>query len=125
MDPLIFNKETDIANTAATPMFSDSTWVDGWPGEQDHPSRNFWDAYNNGTGGEAGMARLTIQRHWGKSASAAQRTVPTGTPMAGKLGICVGFYDGHASLEKLDQLWSLTWHKNWNPSAVLNPLVTP
>ena len=125
MDSLIFTKETDIASSAQTPMFSDSSWVDGWPGEQDHPSSDFYDAYNHGTGGEAGMFRLTIQRHWGKSPTAAQRGVPSGTKLSGKGGVCAAFYDGHSELVRLDSLWSLTWHKNWQPSAVLNPLATP
>lgn len=125
MQPLIFNRETDIANSAATPMFSDSTWVDGWPAEQDHPSSDFYDAYNHGPSGEAGMFRLTIQRHWGRSASGAPRALRSGTKLTARSGICVGFYDGHSELLKLDALWTLTWHKNWNPGAILNPLQTP
>ncbi|HEY2082768.1 MAG TPA: prepilin-type N-terminal cleavage/methylation domain-containing protein [Verrucomicrobiae bacterium] len=125
MPPLIFQKESDVSNPTLTPMFADSTWVDGWPGEQDHPSTSFFDAYNTGISGESGMSRLTIERHRGKAASAAQKTVPPGTKIAGRSGICIGFYDGHAELEKLDALWTLTWHRKWNQSAVPGPILVP
>jgi prepilin-type N-terminal cleavage/methylation domain-containing protein len=125
MLPAIFQKESDVTSPSSTPMFADSTWVDGWPGEQDHPASSFYDAYNNGTGGEAGMSRLTIERHRGKAASAAQRIVLPGTKIAGRSGICIGFCDGHAELVKLDALWNLTWHKNWKQSAVPSPILVP
>lgn len=124
MVPLLFLRESDIINTSLTPMFADSTWADGWPGEQDHPSTDFNDAYNNGIAGEAGMFRLTIQRHWGKPSTAAGK-VPAGTSLAGRSGVDVAFCDGHAEAVKLDGLWSLTWHKNWNQGAILKPLIVP
>lgn len=123
---LVFNRESDISSPSRTPMFSDSIWVDGWPGEQDHPGDNFYDNYG-ASGGNAGMNRLTIQRHRDKPAAAAPKSgsVPPGTPLAGKGGICLGFYDGHVEYSKLDGLWGYYWHKNWNPGALLNPLNTP
>jgi len=125
MVPLLFQKETDIFNPSLTPMFADSSWVDGWPGEQDHPASSFYDPYNNLTGGEAGMGRMTLQRHFGKSASSAMHAPPAGMKLSNIGGICVGFYDGHSEAEKLDALWTLNWHKNWNAGALLNPLTVP
>jgi prepilin-type N-terminal cleavage/methylation domain-containing protein len=125
MSTIVFNRDAEIQNPSLTPMFYDSTWVDGWPGEQDHPSSDFWDAYNHGTGGEAGMFRLTIQRHGSKNASGAQRNVPSGTKITTQGSVGVAFYDGHAEIVRFSQLWSLTWHKNWAQNSVLNPLTTP
>ena len=124
MVPLIFQKESQVTSPSQTPMFADSTWVDGWPGEQDHPSSDFNDAYANLTGGEAGMGRLTIQRHWGKPSTASGK-IPSGTKLTGRSGVIVGFYDGHSEPVKLDALWTLTWHRNWNQAATLAPLQTP
>jgi hypothetical protein len=31
--------------------------------------------------------------------------------------INIGFDDGHAQMVKLNNLWSLYWHYDWQPSA--------
>ena len=30
----------------------------------------------------------------------------------------MGFDDGHVELVKLKNLWTYTWHLNWNPAKV-------
>jgi prepilin-type N-terminal cleavage/methylation domain-containing protein/prepilin-type processing-associated H-X9-DG protein len=101
-----YNKETAVSLPSQTPYFSDSIWVDGWPEESDTPARDLY------TGGNANtMQRVTIARHGLNSAARAPRNVPAGTPLVGK--IHVGFVDGHVQSVKLENLWTLYWHKGW------------
>jgi hypothetical protein len=61
------------------------------------------------------MGCCTILRHGGPTASSS---VPykSGQPLPGAINM--GFDDGHAELVKLKNLWSYTWHLNWNPALV-------
>ncbi len=106
--PHAFEKQSVIALPSSTPFYSDSVWVDGWPQLTDKPST---DLYHGGdTGG--GMQRLNIARHAYKGPAQAPRSVPaviSSLPGA----IMVGFSDGHAQSEKLNNLWNLTWCLGW------------
>lgn len=104
-----FNKESAIKSAAQTPYFADAIYADFTPATTDYSSP--WDVYNGGNNGP-GLCRAAIARHGGAGASAAPRSIPTG---AGRLpgSSDVGFADGHAELVKLNDLWSLTWHKGW------------
>ena len=93
-----------------TPYFADCVWVDGWPGEGETPARNLY------TGGDKNsMERFSIARHGHGSPASAPRNVPAGTPLVGKINL--GFADGHVEPVKLENLWTLYWHKGWVPSA--------
>jgi prepilin-type N-terminal cleavage/methylation domain-containing protein len=104
-----------VRQTSLTPLFSDSVWVDGWPKETEGPAQ---DLYN---GGEyTYMGRVTIARHGGKPAQAAPRMITSGAGLPGK--ICVVFYDCHAGLVRLSDLWTLPWHQDWvAPATIPNP----
>lgn len=104
-----FNKESAIKTASQTPFFADAIFADFTPGTTDYSSP--WDVYDGGNNGP-GLCRAAIARHGGSGASAAPRSIPTG---AGRLpgSTDVGFADGHAELVKLNDLWALTWHKNW------------
>jgi prepilin-type N-terminal cleavage/methylation domain-containing protein/prepilin-type processing-associated H-X9-DG protein len=108
-----YQKETAITSPAKTPYFSDSNWVDGWPMETDTPARNLYSGGDNNS-----MERITMARHGGKGPSAAPRSVIPGTPLVGRINI--GFVDGHVEAVKLDNLWTLFWHKGW-----VTPLTRP
>jgi prepilin-type N-terminal cleavage/methylation domain-containing protein/prepilin-type processing-associated H-X9-DG protein len=103
----VYHKESNVAQPSQTPYFSDSIWVDCAPEETDAPSTDLY----CGADTSGGMDRLTIARHGYKGPGAAPRNVPPGAPLAG--GINLGFVDGHAGQVKLEQLWTLTWHKGW------------
>ena len=111
-----FSKEGSIQKPTQTPVFFDANWVDAWPKETDPPAR---DLYNGETfiGGPRvfDMGRLTIARHGGRSPSSAPRRVPAGALMPGAIEI--GFADGHAELVRLENLWKLTWHLDWQTPA--------
>jgi prepilin-type processing-associated H-X9-DG protein len=40
---------------------------------------------------------------------------PADKPLPGAVN--VSFFDGHGELMKLDRLWQLYWHKDWQPPA--------
>jgi len=107
-----YQKLSDVTQSATTPYFSDSIWVDGWPTETEAPATDLYaGADNNG-----GMDRITIARHGYKAPGAAPRLVPAGKPLVGAIN--VAFVDGHAAPVRLEQLWTLTWHAGWKTPAV-------
>jgi prepilin-type N-terminal cleavage/methylation domain-containing protein/prepilin-type processing-associated H-X9-DG protein len=107
-----FVKLSGIAQTALTPYFSDSIWVDGWPLETDAPSTDLY----AGSDANVGMTRRTISRHGYKAPGAAPRYVAPGKLLPGAIN--VAFVDGHAAPVKLEQLWTLYWHAGWVTPAV-------
>lgn len=103
-----------VNSPSLTPVFSDATWVDGWPMEADTPPQNLFASSGNGSGKE--MDRTCIARHACKPGPATTWTTATQLP---KGGVNVGLFDGHAELSKLPNLWSYTWHKDWDQSKVM------
>jgi prepilin-type processing-associated H-X9-DG protein len=81
--------------TARTPIFADSIWVDAWPVATDPPARNLYQGANS-----ASMQRLTIARHGSSTAKTAPRNVPAGAPLPG--AVTVEFADGHVELVNLE-----------------------
>jgi prepilin-type N-terminal cleavage/methylation domain-containing protein len=101
----MMSKQTMIQRPSQTPVFVDSIWVDLWPYETDGPAN---DLYRGNLGG---MPRCTISRHGGVNPSSASRTFNTSNRMPG--AIDAGLADGHVELVKLENLWQLDWHLNW------------
>ena len=70
---------------------------------------------------DAAWVRWTSDRktmfygHGGQSPSSAPRRVPAGAVMSGAIEI--GMADGHAELVRLENLWKLTWHLDWQTPA--------
>jgi prepilin-type N-terminal cleavage/methylation domain-containing protein len=118
LQPFIFVRESAIQKPSQTPVFADANWVDGWPLETDPPARDLYKGrslYDDGDG----MARWTIARHGGRTASSAPQNVPAGQKMPGAINM--GMTDGHAELVKLEDLWNYYWHRDWQPPAVRPP----
>ncbi len=65
------------------------------------------------------MSRCTISRHLAGSAKSAPQSVAPGTKLPG--GIAVSFVDNHVDMVKLENLWQLYWHKNYQPPATRPP----
>ena len=97
-----FGSLNGITSPDTTPIFADAMWVDGWP----KSTQNFIDdipanydltkeVRDSGSGSPARnhIRRFVMDRHFGS--------------------INVSFADGHAEPVELKELWSLTWHKNW------------
>lgn len=107
-----YNRESDVESPSQTPVFGDAMWVDAWPTEKDPPAP---DLYHGSTPGNSsvynGMGRYTIARHGGVSPKAAPRKISPGQALPGAINIA--FMDGHVSLVRLENLWTLYWHKHW------------
>ncbi|HWY32117.1 MAG TPA: type II secretion system protein [Candidatus Acidoferrum sp.] len=103
----MMSKQTMIQKPSQTPVFVDSMWVDLWPYETDLPGSDLY----NGTLGEYGMQRCTISRHGGVNPASAPRTFDPANKMPGAIN--AGLADGHVELVKLENLWQLYWHLNW------------
>ena len=97
-----------------TPVFFDENWVDQWPLD-DLPARDLYAGRPLTQWGDD-IARCTIARHGGRSAAGAPRKVDPGAKLPGAIN--AGMVDGHAELVKLESLWNLTWHIDWQAPAV-------
>ena len=113
--PLSFNGESSIQHPATTPVFADENWVDGPPSETDPPFHNLY-AGSPLTMRTDNMGRFTISRHGGVRPASAPRKLTAGAKMPGAIN--VDFADGHSGLVPLEQLWTLTWHLDWQAPAV-------
>jgi prepilin-type N-terminal cleavage/methylation domain-containing protein/prepilin-type processing-associated H-X9-DG protein len=109
-----FMKEGQIAHPSQTPLFADgTTWFLCWPEETDFPASNLRTGLT-ANWPPGGMNLLTLPRHGSRPSA-----VPTQQSQRGKLpgAINVSFYDGHASLVPLENLWQLEWHQGWQAPA--------
>jgi prepilin-type N-terminal cleavage/methylation domain-containing protein/prepilin-type processing-associated H-X9-DG protein len=95
-----------VMQPTTTPLFNDSVWVDGWPKETEGPAQDLYNGseYNY-------MGRVTIARHGGTAPQSAPRNMTSSSGLPGAINMA--FYDGHASVEKLNALWTLNWHQEW------------
>jgi len=114
-DPRRFSGEASIQKPPTTPVFADENWVDGPPAETDPP---FHDLYAGSplTMRTDNMGRYTIARHGGLRPASAPRRLSPGARMPGAVDIV--FADGHAQLVRLEQLWTFTWHVDWQTPAI-------
>jgi len=109
----VWTKEAQIARTAQTPVFADgvSFWL-VWPRETDVPASNL--QTGSPTAANMGMNLVTIPRHGSRPSR-----VPTSQQPQDKLpgSINVSFYDGHVAAVRLENLWQLDWHRDWQAPA--------
>ena len=104
-------------------MFFDCVWSECFPDEKDPPSRNLYEPYlAESSPGYSGICLCAIARHGNFPASAAPRNVTSGI-LPGSINM--GFVDGHVQSVKLEKLWTLYWHKSWDPKKVPSPHPAP
>ncbi len=117
--PERYETEDQIRDASLAPLFADGGnpwWWRLLPGEgpraTDPPAENLRAGWLSGRPGV--MAAYNLPRHGSRP-----RNVSTNHPAALKLpgAINVAFYDGHAETVKLDRLWQLTWHENYQAPA--------
>jgi prepilin-type N-terminal cleavage/methylation domain-containing protein/prepilin-type processing-associated H-X9-DG protein len=113
-----FRRESDLDRPSNTPVFADGINLlmilqqQYWgPLADDPPPSNLQSGFGaNGLG----MHLFTIPRH-GSHPSKIPTAHPANRPLPGAIN--VSFYDGHVETVKLDRLWRLNWHKNYQPPA--------
>ncbi len=106
-----FRSESDLVFPVKTPFFADAIWVDAWPLVDDRPARNLFDG-DKFSGG--GLSRIAIPRHVALFSGTMKNFDPRNT-LPGAVN--VSFADNHVESTKLESLWGLYWHKNWQPPA--------
>jgi len=113
-----FRKPSSVQKPSQTPLFFDATFEIGWPIESDTAASDLYAGQTNVSNLRMAMACCTILRHGGRTASSS---VPykSGQPLPGAINM--SFDDGHGELVKLQNLWTYTWHLNWNPAKVKGP----
>jgi prepilin-type processing-associated H-X9-DG protein len=84
-----------VQGPANIPVFGDCNWVGGWPFENNTPPT---DLVTGDLSVERDIGRHCLIRH-GKSVNFV-------------------FLDGHAEPVRLEDLWKLSWHKDWQPRTV-------
>jgi prepilin-type N-terminal cleavage/methylation domain-containing protein len=115
----MFAKPSSVQKPSQTPLFFDEICLDTFPMETDSaaPDLYFGVVPSYSLGGRRGMSCCTILRHGGPTASSSVPYKSGQLPGA----INMGFDDGHGELVKLQNLWTYTWHLNWNPVLINGP----
>lgn len=114
-DPQVsFWNQSEITQPQLTPVLADCLESITGPSADDLPSRNLYcvDWRVNMNRGQ--MALFTIPRH-GNRPNPLPTYWPEDQPLPGAVN--VSFFDGHGEVVKLDRLWQLYWHKNYQPPA--------
>ncbi len=117
-----FRTESSITDPARTAVIADgiSWWVQPHatdPAPANLASPEAATASGPPSSPDAGrdpMSRITIPRHGSRPLP-----IPTAWPKKQPLpgAVNVGFYDGHSEAVKLEGLWQLYWHKDYQPPA--------
>jgi len=109
--PEDFESESQIEQPALTPLLADGVSLVGGPRASDLPPT---DLVCDDAAWANGMCRFCIPRH-GSRPGPMPRYWPQNKPVPGAVN--VSFFDGHEELVKLDRLWQLYWHKDYQPPA--------
>ena len=106
-----FRNDSDIAHPDRTPFFVDAIWVDAWPKPTDRPSCNL---IEGDTPLRGGLQRIAFPRH-SFTTTSSLRNFDLKSTLPGAVNVT--FADNHVETVKLEKLWGLYWHKNWEPPA--------
>jgi prepilin-type N-terminal cleavage/methylation domain-containing protein/prepilin-type processing-associated H-X9-DG protein len=101
--------ESQLPRPMSTPVTADGVFVWATPLATDPPPANLVLDVSS-----SGMGIVTIPRH-GRSPSPPSTSWPSNQPLPGAVN--VSMFDGHVELVKLDNLWQLYWHKDYQPPA--------
>ncbi len=104
-------KESDIVQPAATPVIGDGIRPYANPTAAD-PCPTDLVPIDQWSG--RGIGAFAVPRHGNRP-----NPVPTEWPQTQALpgAVNVSFFDGHGELVKLDRLWQLYWHSDYQPPA--------
>ncbi len=109
--PEPFGRQSQVVQPVSTPVLCDAVapWVA--PHASDLPPTNLVECPGYGY---LVMASLTIPRH-GSRPNPVPTVWPPDQPLPGAVN--VSFFDGHGEMAKLDRLWQLYWHRDYQPPA--------
>jgi prepilin-type N-terminal cleavage/methylation domain-containing protein/prepilin-type processing-associated H-X9-DG protein len=100
--------ESQLPRPSSTPVTADGVFVWASPRATDVPPANLvLDMRDRSL-----MWIVAIPRH-GRSPSPVPTSWPANQPLPGAVNVAM--FDGHVELVKLDNLWQLYWHKDYQP----------
>ncbi len=118
-----FRAENEIAQPPLTPVLADCAWLSTMPTAAD-PFIGIIQTVEwanaslapdvAGLGWAYPMNNLILPRH-GSRPNPVPTEWPPDQPLPGAIN--VSFFDGHGELVKLDRLWQLYWHRDYQPPA--------
>ena len=100
--------ESQLPHPMSTPVTADGVFVWAVPRASDPPPSNLV----LGLLSTGGMSIVAIPRH-GRSPAQPATSWPANQPLPGAVN--VSMFDGHVELVRLDNLWQLYWHKDYQP----------
>ena len=105
-----FYQEGQVVRPALTPLLTDGLRSIANPKEADPPPANLYTADSL----PLGMSVVTTPRH-----GARPNSLPVAWPRTQALpgSVDVSFVDGHCGSVRLDDLWQLYWHVDYQPPA--------
>jgi prepilin-type N-terminal cleavage/methylation domain-containing protein/prepilin-type processing-associated H-X9-DG protein len=109
-----FTTEGQVTQPEATPVLADALDPMVQPTTSDNPPRSFDGQELIGAFYYPRMETVAIPRH-GSHPSPLPQDWAEDQPLPGAVN--VSFFDGHGELVKLDRLWQLYWHKDYQPPA--------
>jgi prepilin-type processing-associated H-X9-DG protein len=112
-----FRSESGVLRPAATPVFAESVAPEVHAMVEHPPGRDLYTAYEPDA---SNMAYYTIARHGGRGTAHGSLPVQPGQSL-GSYKNNIVFFDGHVQPIKLDDLWNLYWHAQWEPPAIRPP----
>jgi len=120
----VFHQQSAVKQPALTPVFCDAIYWNCCLEEFDAPPRNLYQPQGVVLvpGAFKRVQTQFIARHGDLPASEAPREL-TSEFLPGAINIA--FADGHAETVQLENLWTLYWHKNWDPNKVPLPHPAP
>ena len=114
---LKFRNEAGVLQPSQTPVFADSLWIEIYVMPDHPPARDLYADTNQAT---IGLAAFMMARHGGPGTARKSLPVPPGQSL-GPYVNHIAFFDGHVQPIKLDHLWNLNWHSQWEAPAVRPP----
>jgi hypothetical protein len=114
-----FLNESAVSRPGRTPIFGDSVYQSFRVQESDEPTR---DLYYGKTPppSPSGISAFMLARHGGRSTARSSLPVEPGQSLDPYVNHLV-FFDGHVERVRLEDLWTLHWHRNWEPPATRPP----
>ena len=116
-----FEKEEHMTQPSSVPLTADCiAWV-SQPTAEDPPPSNLqagFDLRKDPFAHYGGLLFNMIPRHGISSSRLPDKRTrwPPAAPLPGAIN--VGFFDGHVEQTSLENLWSLHWHRNYEPPTV-------
>jgi prepilin-type N-terminal cleavage/methylation domain-containing protein/prepilin-type processing-associated H-X9-DG protein len=104
-----YRVEGEILQPSLTPGLCDGAGVITHATENDDPPYDLLNGYNIRLS-RIGMSLVALSRHNIRSGSLSSQW-PSNLPLPGAIN--VAFFDGHQELVKLDNLWTLYWHRDY------------